>query len=147
MSQTFLIADPHLSHEGVCKFLREDGTKLRPFECAAEMDEKMVENWNSVVKDGDKVYVLGDVVMKKKQLPILDRLNGRKCLIAGNHDIESAKDYLKYFYDVRAFKYLDKIALSHIPIHPDSLGRFICNVHGHIHQRTIMMDITGDIIR
>ena len=146
MSQTFLIADPHFSHEGVCRFLRDDGTKLRPFDNAAEMDEKMIENWNSVVKDGDKVYVLGDVVMKKKQLPILDRLNGRKCLIAGNHDIESAKDYLKYFYDVRAFRYLDKIALSHIPIHPDSLGRFICNVHGHIHQRVVTM-LDGDEFR
>ena len=146
MAHVFLIADPHFSHTGVTKFLRDDGTKLRPFDTPEEMDEALFKNWNSVVQPGDKVYVLGDIVMKRKYLPIVERLNGRKCLIAGNHDIESAKDYLKYFYDVRAFHYLDRLALTHIPIHPDSLGRYICNIHGHIHQRTVMM-LDGDEFR
>lgn len=138
--KTFLIADPHFSHEGMTKFTREDGTKLRPFNDAAEMDKELVSRWNSVVGKDDKVYVLGDVAMRKKHLPILLELNGKKVLIRGNHDIESAKEYLKYFYDVRAFHYLDKFALTHFPIHPDSLGRYLANIHGHIHYRKVLLN-------
>lgn len=141
MSNTFLIADPHLSHSGVCKFLRSDGTKLRPFDTVEEMDEVMVKNWNDVVKPGDKTYIVGDVCMRKKYLPILNRLNGKLCLIGGNHDIEGAKEYLKYFYDVRAFHYLDKFAISHFPIHPSCLGRYAGVIHGHIHQHRVMMTV------
>ena len=144
MHNAFLIADPHFSHEGVCKFLRDDGTKLRPWDNAAEMDEIMIENWNKAVRPVDKVYGCGDVVMKaKKQIPILNRLNGKKVLIKGNHDIGELKVYLPYFYDIRAFHILDNFCITHIPIHPDCLGRFKGNIHGHIHQRTIMMEHAG----
>lgn len=138
MSNTFLIADPHLSHEGVCHFLRADGSKLRPWDSSAEMDEAMVANWNGVVGPHDKVYVLGDVVMRPRHLPILSRLNGRKVLIKGNHDIFKMKLYAQYFYDIRAYHMLDKCWLSHIPIHPESVGRVRVNVHGHIHDRAVM---------
>ena len=140
MHNVFLIADPHFSHQGVCQFLRDDGTKLRPWDDAAEMDEAMIENWNKVVRPVDKVYVCGDLVMKaKKQIGIMNRLNGKKVLIKGNHDIGELKVYLPYFYDIRAFHILDQFAITHIPIHPDCLGRFKGNIHGHIHQRTVMM--------
>lgn len=143
MHNTFLIADPHFSHEGVCKFLRDDGTKLRPWDSAADMDEAMIENWNKIVRPVDKVYIVGDFVMRKKHLLIANRLNGKKCLIGGNHDIEGAKEYLKYFYDVRAFHYLDKFAISHFPIHPGSLGRYAGLIHGHIHQHKVKMTVDG----
>jgi calcineurin-like phosphoesterase family protein len=140
MHNCFLIADPHFSHEGVCKFLHDDGTKIRPFDTAAEMDEVMIKNWNEVVRPVDKVYVCGDLVMKaKKQIHIMERLNGRKVLIRGNHDIGELKVYLPYFYDIRAFHVLDNFCITHIPIHPDCLGRFKGNIHGHIHQRRIMI--------
>jgi calcineurin-like phosphoesterase family protein len=141
MHNAFLIADPHFSHEGVCRFLRDDGSKLRPWDTAAEMDEAMIENWNKVVRSVDKVYVCGDLVMKaKKQISIMNRLNGKKVLIKGNHDIGELKVYLPYFYDIRAFHVLDNFCITHIPIHPDCLGRFRGNIHGHIHQRTVMKD-------
>jgi calcineurin-like phosphoesterase family protein len=146
MHNAFLIADPHFSHEGVCKFLRDDQSKLRPWDNAADMDEAMIENWNSVVRPVDKVYVCGDLVMKaKKQIGIINRLNGKKVLIKGNHDIGELKVYLPYFYDIRAFHILDNFAITHIPIHPDCLGRFRGNIHGHIHQRTIMTN-SNDVI-
>ena len=31
------------------------------------------------------------------------------------------------------------VILSHIPIHPDSLGRFGAQIHGHLHTDRVMM--------
>jgi len=138
MHNTFLIADPHLSHAGMVMFKRSDGTPLRPFSSIEEHDEVMIERWNKIVKPHDRVQVMGDVVMKRKNLPILKRLNGRLRLIAGNHDIFKLKDYLHYFDDIKAFHVMDNFALTHIPIHVNCLARFKGNVHGHIHQHRVM---------
>lgn len=141
MSQVFLVSDTHFTHMGVCKFMRKDGvTKLRPWDTPEQMDEDMIEKWNAVVKPGDKVYHLGDVVMQKKHLDIMRKLNGRKVLIRGNHDIYEMKDYAKYFKDIRAYHVVDGLIFSHIPLHPESLGRFGCNVHGHTHANRVMLD-------
>jgi calcineurin-like phosphoesterase family protein len=142
----FVIADTHFSHEGVTRFLRADGTKLRPWDNTQDMDEALVANWNEVVKPHDRVYMLGDVVMRPKDLPILDRLNGRKVLIKGNHDIFPLKKYLPYFDDIRAYHRLDGFWMSHIPIHPESTDRVTANVHGHIHSREVLLpDGTADL--
>ena len=133
----FLTADTHFGHAGVCKFLNEDGSKLRPWDDPLEMDEEMVKRWNAVVKPTDKVYHLGDVVIARRALVILGRLNGDKVLLKGNHDIFKLSDYLKYFRDVRAYHVMDRMLLSHIPVHPDSKGRFVANVHGHTHSRAL----------
>lgn len=139
MTKTFLYADPHFSHEGVCRFTREDGSKLRPFDTVEEMDEILVEKYNAKVSPEDKVYFLGDIAFKKKHIHILHRLNGRKVLIKGNHDTLKLNDYIPFFYDIRACHILDKLLLSHIPIHRDSIGRFRGNVHGHLHYRSVRL--------
>ena len=137
MSRTFIISDTHFGHSKMLEFKNYDGTPVRPFSSVEEMDELMVERWNSVVKQEDKVYHLGDVVMSKKSLPILDRLNGKKTLIAGNHDIFDTKIYLKYFDNMRGYRVLNNFILSHIPIHPDSIERWKGNIHGHLHGNTM----------
>lgn len=129
----FVTADTHFGHAGVCKFLREDGTKLRPWDDEQEMTEEMVRRWNAAVRPTDKVYHLGDVVIARKALVTLNRLNGDKVLIKGNHDIFKLSDYTKYFRDVRAYHVMDRMLFSHIPVHPESKGRFKANVHGHTH--------------
>lgn len=144
MVKTWLTADPHFGHQGVCKFLREDGSKLRPWDTAEEMDEALIENWNSVVSPEDRIYVLGDLAMKPKSMhAVMPRLQGRKVLIKGNHDIFKMKEYTKYFDDIRGYHVLDGLILSHIPIHPSSLARFGCNVHGHLHANRVLMDVGG----
>lgn len=135
---TFFISDSHFSHKGIVEFLH-NGKPLRPFKTIEEHDEALVTNWNNRVRNGDTVYHLGDVVINRKALPILDRLNGRKVLIKGNHDIFPLKDYVKYFADIRAYKVMTEhgIICSHIPIHPESLARWKVNVHGHLHGNTL----------
>ena len=65
MANIFIISDTHFGHLGMCKFLRKDGSKVRPFDDINVMDECMVENWNKTVKPKDKIYHLGDVVINK----------------------------------------------------------------------------------
>lgn len=138
MKNIFLISDTHFSHQNMYLFLREDGTRVRhQFKDATEGDEKMVENWNSVVKPTDKVYHLGDVFINKKAAHILHRLHGDKVLIKGNHDIFELKVYTPYFRDIRAYHVLDRMILSHIPIHTENLARFKNNIHGHMHEKTL----------
>ena len=139
MPSVFLVSDTHFGHSGVCKFMRNDGvTKLRPFDNPEEMDEFMVEAWNKRVKPTDKVYHLGDVVINRKALGIMRRLNGDKVLIRGNHDIFRDVEYREYFRELRAYHVMNGMILSHIPVHADSLGRFGVNIHGHTHANRVM---------
>ena len=101
------------------------------------MDEAMVANWNNVVKPKDKVYHLGDVVINRKALSLLERLNGDKVLIKGNHDIFKLNDYSKYFRDIRGYHVMDKCILSHIPVHRSQSIRFRSNIHGHLHSNVL----------
>ena len=139
MPGVFLVSDTHFGHAGVCRFTRNDGfTKLRPWDDPAEMDEAMVNAWNERVRPCDKVYHLGDVVINRKALATLRRLNGDKVLIRGNHDIFRDDEYRQYFRELRAYHVMNGMILSHIPIHPESLGRFGVNIHGHLHSNRVM---------
>jgi calcineurin-like phosphoesterase family protein len=141
---TFLVADPHFGQDSMCRFLADDGSKLRPWDNPDEMDEALIANWNAVVRPSDKVYVIGDVAMKSKNLPKIHRCHGDKILIKGNHDQGKLTEYARYFRDVRAYWRLDGCLLSHIPIHPDSLSRWRANIHGHLHSRRVMKDGVPD---
>jgi len=101
------------------------------------MDKEMVRRWNDTVRPNDKVYHLGDVVINRKALPILHRLNGDKVLIRGNHDIFRDEEYRRYFRELRAYHVLNGMILSHIPVHEASLGRFGVNIHGHLHTNRV----------
>ena len=139
MSATFLVSDTHFGHAGVCKFTHpdDDTVKLRPWDDPDEMDEEMIRRWNDTVRPGDKVYHLGDVVINRKALPTLARLNGDKVLIRGNHDIFRDDEYRVYFRELRAYHVLNGMILSHIPVHEASLGRFGVNIHGHLHANRV----------
>ncbi len=135
MPATFLVSDTHFGHAGVCRFTHPDDpeVKLRPWSDPDEMDTEMIRRWNDRVRPSDKVYHLGDVVINRKALPTLHRLNGDKVLIRGNHDIFSDEEYRTYFRELRAYHVLNGMILSHIPVHEASLGRFGVNIHGHLH--------------
>ena len=146
MPAVFLVSDTHFGHTGVCRFMRSDGvTKLRPWDNADEMDEAMVKAWNERVKPTDKVYHLGDVVINRKALKTLSRLNGDKVLIRGNHDIFRDEEYREYFRELRAYHVVEGMIFSHIPIHEESLGRFGVNVHGHLHANRVMKNNVIDV--
>lgn len=139
MARTWVIADPHFGHKGVCQFQDAEGNPLRPWDTYEEMDEALVENWNRVVDPADRVYVLGDLAINRRAIPTVGRCHGRKVLVKGNHDIFKLKDYLPYFDDIRAYVVQPKngIIMSHIPIHPQNMERWKLNIHGHMHSNNI----------
>lgn len=138
MPAVFLTSDTHFGHAGVCRFTEADGvTKIRPWTDPDEMDEEMIRRWNDTVRPNDKVYHLGDVVINRKALKTLARLNGDKVLIRGNHDIFRDDEYREYFRELRAYHVMNGMILSHIPVHEASLGRFGTNIHGHLHTNRV----------
>jgi calcineurin-like phosphoesterase family protein len=142
MKNVFLIADLHFGDEDMCTLVKDDGHPIRPFKSVEEHDATLIENWNKVVTHpSDKVYVLGDVAQKRKDIENFGKLNGKKILIKGNHDIYEMKEYAKYFKDIRATHRLENgILMSHIPVHPSTFGKaHKVNVHGHIHDKRVML--------
>lgn len=142
--KVFLISDTHFGHYGVCKFLNQDGSKMRPWDNPEEMDEAMIQYWNETVSPKDTVYHLGDYVINRRAMKTASQLHGRKCLIKGNHDIFKLNEYSEHFYDIRAYHVISGMILSHVPVHDSQFYRFSCNVHGHLHSKRVLTQ-NGDI--
>ena len=148
----WVISDTHLRHSNILKFTDSaTGALIRGnrFADVDDMDEHMIERWNSVVKPGDIVYHLGDVVMGdtewfKKNWP---RLTGSKRLIVGNHDDVTFLASGGFFKKVSLWRMFPEfgLMLSQTPLHISTLRRgapndldspTMLNVHGHIHQNS-----------
>lgn len=133
---TFVYADPHFGHKNIVKFTRHDGSKLRPWDDINHMNEDMIRDYNGLVKDGDRVYILGDFGSWR----VAERLKGRKVLVKGNHDTDKLSQYSQFFDDIRAYVVKKDFILSHIPIHPASMSRWKLNIHGHLHDGEVTKD-------
>jgi calcineurin-like phosphoesterase family protein len=135
----------------------------RPFRDVDHMDDALIERWNNTVGPKDEVIVLGDFAMGRidKTLPVAGVLNGRKVLLAGNHDrcwhghtkgVDAATEhYLDAGFDEiwQGTVELDvggvPVIACHFPYRGDSHDhdRFVAHrpadegawlLHGHVHQ-------------
>lgn len=128
----YFISDLHFGHANIIKLCK------RPFKDIDEMNEAMIANWNKKVHKNDNVYIIGDLFFRMADNPavILDRLNGNKYLIKGNHDKTWIKkvDLDKYFKIVTdIYTFNDgkrKLTLCHYPM-MDFEGKYL--IYGHIH--------------
>lgn len=143
-ADSWFMSDPHLGHRKTCtEFKMPDGvTPLRPFADEEEMNEAIIDRWNALVKPQDKAYLLGDIVIAKRFLPLLGRMNGSKRLIRGNHDVFKTTEYQLYFKEVYGVRVMTehRLVLTHIPIHTQEVDRFGWNVHGHLHANKVWAD-------
>lgn len=137
----FFISDLHLGHENCFKlFKKSDGvTPLRPFTSLEEMHSVMIERFNSRVTPEDKTYFVGDIALNPKYLELVKHFNGTKVLIKGNHDTAKIARYTELFKDIRAYHQFSGVLISHIPVHPESLGRWGVNIHGHLHDHNVRL--------
>jgi len=135
MATVRFIADLHLSHTNMAT--------RRGFSTVEEHDEHIIERWNSVVHKRDVTYILGDVTMEKSApYALLNRLNGLKHVVLGNHDRrQDVKKLLEYVESVAGMTQYKGVILTHAPIHTRELEyRFKYNVHGHIHNNQVMKE-------
>ena len=134
MGKKFYIADWHYDHANILAF------DNRPFKTIQEMNETLIERWNNAVSAGDTVYVLGDMFWCKasEAVPVLNKLNGQKFLIKGNHDRCNSGEFIKKF--VKVTEYLEvedngrNVVLCHYPI-PCFKNHFYgwYHLYGHVH--------------
>ena len=144
MTKTFFCSDHHFGHGNILTFKDYNGCPTREFKDLEDMHEALITFHNEVVGPNDKVYFLGDVAINRKSIELVSKMNGRKVLVKGNHDIFKPQDYLNVFEDLRAFKVFPEqgIICSHIPLHPSGFekgSRWVGNVHGHLHTNLVRL--------
>lgn len=128
----YFTSDTHYGHYNIIKYSK------RPYKDVKEMNEAMIENWNTIVKDDDTVFHLGDI-MFSKDYSILDKLKGKKSFIRGNHDSEVIVGEIRKRHlamrDYYELKYFDrKLILCHFPLLSwNGARKGTIHVHGHSH--------------
>lgn len=144
MSRRYVIADLHFGHKNVIEYCN------RPFATVEEMDAAMICKWNSVVKDEDTVYVLGDFILTRNMDKIKDlvsRLRGHKVLVMGNHDTRKPKDYIEAGFIQATRKPIllePRLVLMHEPPAEDDIW-FRCDyIFGHVHDKKCAADDYGN---
>jgi len=145
----YYISDLHFEHSNCIGF------DNRPFLNVKEMGEEIIKRWNSRVKPGDAVYILGDFCWSrdpKDWMYYLNRLNGQKFLIKGNHDIRMPKDLKKKFAQICDYKEITdkgrRIIMSHYPIitYRSSYNDNVYMFYGHVHNKTKEAQLITDIV-
>lgn len=130
----------HLGHENMAKW--------RGFSSATEHDEYLIQEWNKVVGKRSLIFILGDITMEtSKHYHLLDRLNGRKKVVLGNHDKgRDVPELLKYVEEVAGMVHYKGGVLTHCPIHPMEMDRYRFNCHAHIHYEDVPDNAEGKYI-
>lgn len=140
----YYIADNHFFHGAL-----NHKMDCRGFDSEEEMNEYMIEKWNSRVKKKDEVVILGDFSLGgvEETKALLERLQGKLFLILGNHDrvMENKKMDLSRFQWVKRYAELSdnnrKVVLCHYPIvcyngqyRLEKSGKpHAYMLHGHVH--------------
>ncbi len=104
------------------------------------MNEYIVKKWNSVVEDDDIVYHLGDVGFGSLQevKGLIERLNGTKILLRGNHDYKIGTSIWKEIGFKEVYKkkiIIDNLVLTHAPT--EDVEENQINIFGHIHDKPL----------
>lgn len=129
----YFTADTHFFHKNILKYTK------RPWASIEEMNEELITLWNKKISRTDEIYHLGDFAFcsAKKADEILQRLNGIKYLIRGNHDYEVKKlaqhfVWIKDYFELKQNHQL--YILCHYPLltwNKKEYGSIM--LHGHTH--------------
>lgn len=140
MSRLMITSDLHLGHKNICKYRTQ-------FNSAEEHDEVVFDNLASNINKRDSLFILGDVAFTDEWLIDLTKIKCRKkTLVLGNHDSE----YLSRVLMINVFDSIHSLfskrncLFSHAPVHPSCLRGKILNIHGHEHDRKIMLPYIDD---
>lgn len=123
----WVTSDLHFGHENILNL-----GKGRPFNTIEDHDNQLIDNWNSVVSNGDLVYILGDSYLGVDGVyleRIFKQLKGNIHCIIGNHDrkkemahllnmnlIQSLRDYHELRYRSEKDNKVYRFIMFHYPI-------------------------------
>jgi len=114
-----------------------------------ETDKLIISNWNKIVHQNDKVYILGDVGKfgnnkdNEYLCQCLSVLKGEKFLLVGNHDNLKDKRINQLFSEICDYKEITdnfngmnhKLVLSHYPILMwNGQHKGWIHLYGHVHK-------------
>ena len=137
-SSDWFVSDLHFGHSNVIKYCD------RPYCCKHAMNEDLIHKWNEKVKPNARIFVLGDFAFGNKGFKkrIIERLNGYKILVKGNHDpgrntmVEIGFDeaYLTISGTWNINDDMKTIFASHIPMKEacSAVDHGLC---GHVHEK------------
>ena len=111
------------------------------------MDNALIKNWNSVVKDNDIIFNLGDFAFAPnwRWEELINILKGKHLLIVGNHDTSRypGDHIMSLFERVENQMMLDidgrKVYLNHYPFlcyadtYRDNEDKRTIQLYGHVH--------------
>lgn len=132
----FITSDTHFWHSNIIRYCN------RPWSDVESMNKALIENWNSVVGENDKVIHLGDFCFgnKTKAESIIKQLHGKIDLVMGNHDRLKIQDY----YNMGFHRVYDRpivshnfFILSHAPLQWIKEGDVYANIFGHVHDMKV----------
>jgi len=126
----FFTADYHFDHTNSIKYCN------RPFSTVEEMNEGLILNTNQKVRPIDHLVIAGDLTLHHKSefvyQKFINRLNGDKILLKGNHDYWIPKKTGRYIYHLTINGQF--IAVSHYPMRSwNKSCHGSWNLHGHTH--------------
>ena len=159
--RTWIGSDFHWGHANIMKFCP---TTRGHYTDITHMNEDMISMWNAKVSVDDLVYILGDVAFcsVSDTVKILNRLNGSKILIEGNHDRKMLKhhSFRNCFKEIHNYLETEyngvKLVMFHFAIFDhNGAGRGSVMLHGHRHGNPtnlpgkimdVGFDATGEIV-
>lgn len=141
--KVFLISDTHFGDENIMKY------EKRPFLTKDEMDDVMISRWNEIVSPNDVIFHLGDVgnypFVKMKN--IIQRLNGKKILVMGNHDRHfSVMEWMECgFSEVSQYPiiYNEYFVMQHEPPQYINDAMPYYYFYGHVHGTKMYESVTN----
>ena len=101
--------------------------------------DKIINNFNRKIKNGDLVIFIGDLydarrIYNKKEMPKLDhikKLKGYKIFVKGNHDVDPDQTYYDLGFDLVCTRHeIGNLVFTHEPV---AVNENQINIHGHLH--------------
>lgn len=138
----FIIADTHFGDSNIITY------EKRPFLNIEDMDNHIIDSWNKIVEEDDIVFHLGDVGIYpiSKMSDIIQRLNGKKILVMGNHDTDfTIREWMKCgFSEVYKYPiiYNEFIVMQHEPPQYINSATPFFYLYGHVHGTEMYPTIT-----
>jgi calcineurin-like phosphoesterase family protein len=139
--QVWIWSDIHINHKNIIKY------SGRPFPSVDLMNKCLIGNYINTVQANDIVIWCGDITFGdvSGMNQILQKIPGHKIHVIGNHDMDNKGKLNNLKFDeqfscmtitVQDVDVDYQLLLTHYPL--DNVPPGCVNVHGHIHQHTLM---------